>query len=70
MNITQIINNAMDSTVANASDAKCTDNSLLKDIRITENFEYDRFLMNFSIALLKSYHKALKEELSKNGIDI
>lgn len=69
MDISKIINDSIDKSLKQVTDGKF-DNIVDDDPNMSEHAGQNAMLMNYTNILLETYHKELKKELSKHGIEI
>lgn len=69
MDISKIINDSIDRSLKQVTDGKF-DNIVVDDPNMSKLAGQDAMLMNYANMLLLTYHKELKKELSKHGIEI
>ena len=69
MDINKIISDSLDKSTKDVIDKKFKENNY-PDKGMSSLIKQNEFLMNYSNNLLIEYHKALKSELSKQGINI
>lgn len=69
MDISKIINDSIDKSLKQVTDGKF-DNIVDDDPNMSELAGQNAMLMNYTNILLETYHKELKKELSKHGIEI
>lgn len=69
MDISKIVSDSIDKSLKQVADKKF-DNIVVDDPTISELASQDAMLMNYTNILLATYHKELKKELSKHGIEI
>ncbi len=69
MDIEKIISVSIDKSIKDMVDKKSKENNY-PDKEMSSLIKQDELLMNYSNNLLIEYHKALKSELAKQGINI
>ena len=69
MDISKIISDSIDKSIKHVTNGKF-DNIVTDDPNLSESASQDAMFMNYANMLLLTYHKELKKELSKHGIEI
>lgn len=69
MDISKIVSDSIDQSLKQVAGGKFN-NIIVNDPNMSELAGQDAMLMNYTNILLETYHKELKKELSKHGIEI
>ena len=69
MDISKIVSDSIDKSLKQVADGKFN-NIVVDDPNLAKLAGQDAMLMSYSNILLATYHKELKKELSKHGIEI
>lgn len=69
MDISKIVNDSIDKCAKQVADGEFN-NIVAEDPNMSALVGQDAMLMNYANILLATYHKELKKELSKHGIEI
>lgn len=69
VDISKIVSDSIDKSIKHVANEKF-DNIVVDDPTMSELAGQDAMLMNYTNILLETYHKELKKELSKHGIEI
>ena len=70
MDFSKIINISIDKSVKDVTSGRLDEEFKFDDDNLQEAVQQNRFLMNYSITLLETYHEELRKELANHGIHI